>query len=106
VHSKFDKYDVIAAPVTACPAFASGAETPGEIGGKPVSFYGWLAFTVPFNVTGLPAISVPAGFTRGGSPVGLQIVGRRFADVTVLALARAYERVNPWPIRPPAPASD
>jgi aspartyl-tRNA(Asn)/glutamyl-tRNA(Gln) amidotransferase subunit A len=47
---------------------------------------------------------VPAGFTRGGLPVGLQIVGRRFADLTVLQAARAFETAQPWADRKP-PAS-
>jgi aspartyl-tRNA(Asn)/glutamyl-tRNA(Gln) amidotransferase subunit A len=101
VRPTFEQYDLVASPVAACPPFALGAETPGTIDGKPVSFYGWLAFTVPFNMTGQPAISVPAGFTGDGLPVGLQIVGRRFADDVVLAVAAAYERAYSWPIEPP-----
>jgi amidase/aspartyl-tRNA(Asn)/glutamyl-tRNA(Gln) amidotransferase subunit A len=52
--------------------------------------------TFPINFTGHPAISVPAGFTPEGLPVGLQIVGRRHADETVLALASRFERMLPW----------
>lgn len=57
--------------------------------------------TAPFNVLGLPAISVPCGFTNSGLPIGLQIVGAPFADSTVLALARAYERQTEWHRRSP-----
>jgi aspartyl-tRNA(Asn)/glutamyl-tRNA(Gln) amidotransferase subunit A len=92
----FDDHDLVLSPVVACPPFSLGRYSPGEIAGTPVSFYGWLAFTVPFNLTGQPAISVPAGLTSNGLPVGLQIIGNRFADDLVLAAAAAYERVRPW----------
>jgi aspartyl-tRNA(Asn)/glutamyl-tRNA(Gln) amidotransferase subunit A len=52
--------------------------------------------TAPFDVLGLPAISIPCGFTTSGLPVGLQIAGAPFDDSTVLALARAYERETEW----------
>ncbi|HLN03702.1 MAG TPA: amidase [Bryobacteraceae bacterium] len=58
--------------------------------------------TSPFNVLGLPAISVPCGFTTSGLPVGLQIVGAPFAESTVLALALAYEQATEWHRRSPA----
>jgi len=56
---------------------------------------GWC-LTYPFNFTGHPAASVPAGFTDEGLPIGMQIVGRRFADKTVLAASAAFERLRPW----------
>jgi hypothetical protein len=56
----------------------------------------------PFNFTGQPAASVPVGFTPAGLPVGLQIVGRRFADLTVLQASAAYEAARPWASRRPA----
>ena len=52
--------------------------------------------TRPFNMTGLPAISVPCGFTSNDLPIGLQIVGRPFDESTILHLAYAYERSTPW----------
>lgn len=58
--------------------------------------------TAPFDVLGLPAISIPCGFTTSGLPVGLQISGAPFADSTVLALARAYEQATQWHTRRPA----
>jgi len=57
--------------------------------------------TSPFNVLGLPAISVPCGFTTSGLPIGLQIVGAPFAESTVLALAHVYERQTEWHQRRP-----
>ena len=57
--------------------------------------------TLPFNVYGIPAISVPCGFTRTGLPIGLQIIGPRLGEKSVLALARAYEQATPWHLREP-----
>jgi aspartyl-tRNA(Asn)/glutamyl-tRNA(Gln) amidotransferase subunit A len=92
----FQKYDLLLTPTIACPPFAIGLDDPTEIAGTPVPPYGWIPFTYPFNLTGQPAASVPAGFTRDGLPVGLQIVGRRFDDVTVLRASAAFERARPW----------
>jgi aspartyl-tRNA(Asn)/glutamyl-tRNA(Gln) amidotransferase subunit A len=98
----FERYDLLLTPTIACPAFAVGLDNVTEIAGTPVSPYGWIPFTYPFNLTGQPAASVPAGFTKEGLPVGLQIVGRRFADATVLRAAAAFERARPWAAsRPP-----
>jgi aspartyl-tRNA(Asn)/glutamyl-tRNA(Gln) amidotransferase subunit A len=52
--------------------------------------------TSPFDLLGLPAISVPCGFTTSGLPIGLQIVGAPFAESTVLAMAHAYEQATEW----------
>jgi aspartyl-tRNA(Asn)/glutamyl-tRNA(Gln) amidotransferase subunit A len=57
--------------------------------------------TVPFSVLGLPALSLPSGFTTAGLPIGLQIVGAPFAESTVLTLAHAYERGTEWHRRHP-----
>jgi len=58
-------------------------------------------FSYPFNFTGHPAASIPAGFTAAGMPVGLQIVGRRNADLTVLQASAAFEQARPWAQRRP-----
>ena len=57
--------------------------------------------TLPFNVLGIPAISVPCGFTRAGLPIGLQVIGPRLAEARVLALAHAYEQATQWHRREP-----
>jgi aspartyl-tRNA(Asn)/glutamyl-tRNA(Gln) amidotransferase subunit A len=59
------------------------------------------SLTIPFNLTGCPAISVCCGFTEGGLPLSFQIVGKRFDDATVLRLAHAYEEATPWRQRRP-----
>jgi aspartyl-tRNA(Asn)/glutamyl-tRNA(Gln) amidotransferase subunit A len=59
-------------------------------------------FTAPFNLAGLPAISVPCGFTKEGLPIGLQIVSRAWADAKVLNAAYAYEQATEWHKQRPA----
>ncbi len=92
----FETYDLLVTPTIACPPFPVGLDNPTEIAGKPVPPYGWIPFTFPFNMTGQPAASVPCGFTKDGLPIGLQIVGRRFDDATVLRASAAFERARPW----------
>jgi aspartyl-tRNA(Asn)/glutamyl-tRNA(Gln) amidotransferase subunit A len=92
----FERYDLLLTPTVACPPFAVGLDHPGEVAGKTVGPYDWIPYTYPFNLTGQPAASVPCGFTRDGLPIGLQIVGRRFDDATVLRAAAAFERERPW----------
>jgi aspartyl-tRNA(Asn)/glutamyl-tRNA(Gln) amidotransferase subunit A len=58
-------------------------------------------FTNPFNLTGLPAISVPCGFTPGNLPAGLQIVARPFEEATLFRAAHAYEQATQWHKRRP-----
>jgi aspartyl-tRNA(Asn)/glutamyl-tRNA(Gln) amidotransferase subunit A len=60
------------------------------------------SYTNPYNLTGLPAISVPCGFSSGGLPLGLQIAGRAFEEATVLRIAAAYEQATDWHTRHPA----
>jgi aspartyl-tRNA(Asn)/glutamyl-tRNA(Gln) amidotransferase subunit A len=60
---------------------------------------------MPFNVTGQPALSVCAGFGEGGLPVAIQLVGRPFADATVLAAGHAYESAHGWRASRPALAT-
>jgi len=60
------------------------------------------SLTIAFNVTGSPAMSVCCGYTESGLPLSFQIVGKRFADATVLRLAHAYEQATPWRDRRPA----
>jgi aspartyl-tRNA(Asn)/glutamyl-tRNA(Gln) amidotransferase subunit A len=92
----FETYDLLLTPTVACPPFEADREGPGKVDGRDVDRYGWIPFTYPFNATGQPACSIPAGFSRDGLPIGLQIVGRRFDDVTVLRAAAAFERMRPW----------
>jgi Asp-tRNA(Asn)/Glu-tRNA(Gln) amidotransferase A subunit family amidase len=93
----FERYDLLLTPTTAVTAFPIGADFPAEIGGRRLaSPLGWFPFTFPVATSGQPAISVPCGWTGDGRPVGLQIVGRRFADAEVLRAAAAFEVARPW----------
>ena len=85
----FQLVDVLATPTVTQPAAAfQGYDVTGALGGA--------SFAAPFNVTGLPAISVPAGFTESGLPVGMQIAGKPFDEPTVLRVAHTYERYARW----------
>ena len=101
VRGFLERFDLLLTPTVAVPPFAAGEPPPREIAGEAVSVLGWMPFTYPFNLTGQPAASVPVGLGEAGLPVGLQIVGRRHADRTVLAAARAFEAACPWVERRP-----
>jgi aspartyl-tRNA(Asn)/glutamyl-tRNA(Gln) amidotransferase subunit A len=101
VHTFLERFDLLLMPTAAVTPFPLDAKVPREIAGQAVSVLGWMPFTYPFNLTGQPAVSVPAGWTEDGLPVGLQIVGRRHADRTVLAAAAAFEAAMPWRERRP-----
>ena len=97
IRPTFEQFDLLVTPTVACLPFPIGQETAERVAGHEVSFYGWAPFSAPFNMTGQPAISIPVARSRIDLPIGLQIVGRRFADDTVLSVAAAYERAYPWP---------
>ena len=98
----FQKYDLLLSPTVATAAFEHGILYPSTIDGQAVSREASSAFTFPFNMTGEPSASVPCGVTREGLPIGLQITGRRFEDVTVLRASAALEAARPWADRRPA----
>jgi Asp-tRNA(Asn)/Glu-tRNA(Gln) amidotransferase A subunit family amidase len=95
------RFDLLITPTVAVPPFEVGKPGLNAINGQPCSPLGWMPFCFPFNLTGQPAATVPVGFTRAGLPVGLQIVGRRHADHTVLAASAAFEAAQPWADRRP-----
>ena len=96
-----ERYDLLLTPTAPLLPFAIDREGPGVIAGQPVEDDCWMPAMFPFNLTGQPAASVPAGWSAGGLPAGLQIVGRHLADATVLRAAAAYEQARPWAHRRP-----
>ncbi len=92
----FKNYDILITPTLACFAFEVGKRAPDKIGGKEVSPLDWLPFTYPFNITGHPAASIPCGWSKDGLPIGMQIVGKRFDELTVLQVSKAFEEISPW----------
>ena len=84
-------YDLLLTPTLAVPPFETGIQGPEVIDGRDVADTYWLSFTFPINMTGQPAATVPAGFTGGGLPVGMQIVGRHLDDGLVLKASAAFE---------------
>jgi amidase len=102
VRALLQRYDHVLTPTAGVPAFRIDRPLPTEIGGRPVErFYDTFLFTYAFSVTGLPAISIPCGFTRRGLPVGLQIVGRRLREDTLLESAAAMAATTPDSYRRP-----
>ena len=92
----FESYELLLTPTLAVLPFRVGMNHPDAGAKAPQDWIDWTPFTYPFNLTHQPAATVPCGFSAEGLPVGLQIVGRRFADTTVLQAAAAFEKAHPW----------
>ena len=101
VRPLFETYDLLLTPSVSVTAFEVGRLNPAHWPQHEWDWFPWAGFSYPFNFTGHPAASIPAGFTAAGMPVGLQIVGRRNADLTVLQASAAFEQARPWAQRRP-----
>jgi aspartyl-tRNA(Asn)/glutamyl-tRNA(Gln) amidotransferase subunit A len=99
----FAEVDVVLCPTTAVPAFAAEGPPPMEIAGREVGPAMATPFTMLANLCWNPAISVPAGLSADGLPIGLQIIARRHRDEVPLRLARIFELAQPWPRTAPSP---
>lgn len=98
----FDDIDVLIAPTVPVAAMDAGKPEvtwPDGVTEGPVEAY--IRFSAPANLTGLPALSVPCGFTEAGLPIGLQIIGRAFDEATVLRVGHAYQTAVQWRLWPP-----
>ena len=94
----FDSVDVLATPMTAIPAFAAEGPMPREINGRRVHAGMSVPFAMLANIWGSPAISVPAGMTHSGLPIGLHLMADRHREDVCLRLARVLEQARPWPL--------
>jgi aspartyl-tRNA(Asn)/glutamyl-tRNA(Gln) amidotransferase subunit A len=86
-------YDLLVTPTLSIPAFDAGKEVADRM--LQSRWTDWTPFTFPFNLTQQPAASIPCGVTAAGLPVGLQLVGPKYADALVLRAARAFETARP-----------
>ena len=89
------KHDLIISPTTPMVAFGAGHDVPPSSGQQ--FWTEWACFNFPLNLSQQPACSVGCGMTRSGLPIGLQIVGRKADDASVLAAAAAFAEVHPQP---------
>ncbi len=92
----YREVDAILTPTSPTPAFPKGEKTT-----DPLAMYLNDIYTIGVNLAGLPGLSLPCGFTRGGLPIGLQIIGQPLREADVLAIAHAYERDHDWSARHP-----
>ena len=92
----FQEVDALLAPVSPTAAFKQG-----EKSADPLAMYLSDIYTISLNLAGLPGISIPCGFTRGGLPIGLQIIGPPYEEAGLLAIAHAYEQGHDWHTRHP-----
>jgi len=92
----FDEVDLILTPTTATTAFKAEGPPPLEIAGQPVGGMGNVPYTAPFNMSGMPAVSIPVGASVDGMPVGLQVAARRHEEELVLACGALAEQNRPW----------
>jgi aspartyl-tRNA(Asn)/glutamyl-tRNA(Gln) amidotransferase subunit A len=109
VQGWFERCDLVATPTMSRPPLSAthGVDEPITVNGRPAGDMrvAWAPYLNVFNLTGHPALSVPAGFTRAGLPVGLQLVARWHAEADLFAAARALEKARPWGKRVPPEAA-
>jgi aspartyl-tRNA(Asn)/glutamyl-tRNA(Gln) amidotransferase subunit A len=94
----FEKTDIILSATSPMEPFAAEGPMPYNVGEVSVSPYNAGALTIPANLSGYPAISIPAGLSGSGLPIGLQAVARRHEDALLLDLAQVMEQARPWPL--------
>jgi aspartyl-tRNA(Asn)/glutamyl-tRNA(Gln) amidotransferase subunit A len=103
VRQFFERFDLLLTPTTPTVAFDLGRDVPQEL--ESDNIVSWVAYTYPFNLCGLPAASIPCGFTQAGLPVGLHIVAKALCETDIFGAAAAFEAAHPWADRKPPLAS-
>ena len=98
--SKFDDvfqtYDLLLSPTVAMTAYPVGSP-PAQIADQTIDpFWGYIQFTAIINAVGLPAASVPCGFSSNGLPIGLHIIGKHGGEASVLSASESFEEAQPW----------
>ncbi len=104
----FQRFDLLVLPSAQVWPFPADWRWPEEIAGRKMdTYHRWMEVVVPASLIGLPALSVPVGFSAGGLPMGMQIIGRSGDDSRVLTVGQAWHRATEWPQRRPplAPAA-
>ena len=92
----FEQVDAIITPTSPTPAFKLG-----ERADNPLAMYLSDIYTIAVNLAGLPAISIPAGFTESGLPIGLQVIGKAFGEADMFAVANAFEKAHDYTRKTP-----
>jgi aspartyl-tRNA(Asn)/glutamyl-tRNA(Gln) amidotransferase subunit A len=87
----FKKCDIIITPAAPTTAFRLGEKIQ-----NPLQMYLSDICTIPINLAGLPALSLPCGFDKDGMPIGIQLIGKHFDEPTILRVAHQYEQSTPW----------
>jgi aspartyl-tRNA(Asn)/glutamyl-tRNA(Gln) amidotransferase subunit A len=93
--NSYREVDALLTPTSPIPAFKLGEKS------DPLALYLCDIYTIGANLAGLPAMSVPCGFTKGGLPIGLQLIGQPFREADLLAMAHTYEQAHDWKFRHP-----
>jgi aspartyl-tRNA(Asn)/glutamyl-tRNA(Gln) amidotransferase subunit A len=100
----FEDVDILLCPTSPVEPFPAEGPMPTQVGELTVDPYNGGALTIAGNISGYPAISVPAGVSRSGLPIGLQAYARRHEDAVLLDIAHTMEQLRPWPmVAPGAP---
>jgi amidase len=104
VRQFFEKYDFAIAPTTQVFPFDAVIPWPKVVGGRTMeTYHQWMGVVLPWTLAGTPVMNAPAGFSADGLPMGIQIIGKRQAEMAVLQMARAYEQATGWVQKRPAP---
>jgi amidase len=100
----FEKYDFMIAPAGQVFPFDAKIHWPKEVGGVAMdTYHRWMQVMIPISMSGCPALSVPAGFSDRGLPMGIQIVGPNHAEMACMQLAHAYDQATNWATKRPPP---